>query len=134
MWTRTCDQRSKEREWRHPHHKMGMIPIHSKHYLQYRWKFEKFCKHFVIAQVRSSYEQGAIEEVVDNRLENEYNVSSVWKVVEIAMACVQREGRKRPTMKDVCNKIAEVIKFAKEKEPRPRDLVETIETSHVQPR
>ena len=61
-------------------------------------------------------------------------MSSMWRVAEIAMTCVEREGENRPTMKDVCNKIAEVIKFAKEKEPRPRDLVETIETSHVQPR
>ena len=42
-----------------------------------------------------------IEKVVDKRFENEYNVSSVWKVAEIAMACVEFEGIKRPTMDSV---------------------------------
>ena len=76
-----------------------------------------------------------LEDIIDKRLDKQNNMSSMWRVVEIAMACVQREGRKRPTMKDVCNEIAEVIKIdAKEEEPSPRHLVETIETSNVQPR
>ena len=61
--------------------------------------------------MRSSYEQGAIEEVVDNRLENEYNVSSVWKVVEIAMACVHSQGKKRPTMYTICNDLDEALRI-----------------------
>ena len=90
---------------------MGMIPIHSKHYLQYRWKFEKFCKHFDIAQVRPSYEHGAIEDVVDNWIQNEYNVSYVGKVVEIAMACLQLQGKKRPTMYTICNDLDEALRI-----------------------
>ena len=61
--------------------------------------------------MRPSYEQGVIEEVVDDRLENEYNVSSVWKVVEIAMACVQLEGIKRPTMYTICNDLDEALRI-----------------------
>ena len=80
-------------------------------YSHYGWKFEKFSKRFVIVQVRPSYERGVIEEVVDNRLENEYNVSSVWKVVEIAMACVKLEGIKRPTMYTICNDLDEALRI-----------------------
>ena len=61
--------------------------------------------------MRPSYERGVIEEVVDKRLENEYNVSSVWKVVEIAMACVQLEGIKRPTMYSICNDLDEALRI-----------------------
>ena len=57
------------------------------------------------------YEQGEIEKVVDKRLGNEYNVSSIWKVAEIAMACVQFQGRKRPTMNEVCNELSEALRL-----------------------
>ena len=61
--------------------------------------------------MRPSYERGVIEEVVDNRLENEYNVSSIWKVVEIAMACLQLQGKKRPTMYTICNDLDEALRI-----------------------
>ena len=57
------------------------------------------------------YEQGEIEKVVDKRLGNEYNVSSIWKVAEIAMACVDYEGIKRPTMNVVCNELMEALRL-----------------------
>ena len=52
-----------------------------------------------------------IQEVVDDRLKDEYNLSSVWKVAEVAMACVQRDGINRPTMYTVCNELREAIKI-----------------------
>ena len=66
-------------------------------------------KVFLIAQVRSALEQGMIHEVVDERIKDEYNLSSMWKVADIAMACVQHEGVKRPTMYNVCNELREAI-------------------------
>ena len=62
-------------------------------------------------QVRPFYQQGAIEEVVDENIGTNYNTSSVWKVAEIAMACVQFEGRKRPTMNKVCNELMEALRL-----------------------
>ena len=52
-----------------------------------------------------------IQEVVDDRLKDEYNLSSVWKVAEVAMACVQRDGINRPTMYTVCSELREAIKI-----------------------
>ena len=52
-----------------------------------------------------------IQEVVDDRLKDDYNLSSVWKVAEIAMACVQRDGINRPTMYTVCSELREAIKI-----------------------
>ena len=60
-----------------------------------------------------------IQEVVDERLKDEYNLSSMWKVAELAMACVQHEGIKRPTMYNVCNELREAIIMESEHESSP---------------
>ena len=57
------------------------------------------------------YEEGEIEKIVDKRLGNEYNVSSIWKVAEIAMACVHYEGITRPTMNIVCSELMDAIRL-----------------------
>ena len=40
-----------------------------------------------------------------------YNSSSVWKVAEIAMACTQFQGGKRPTMDEVCNELSQALRL-----------------------
>ena len=40
-----------------------------------------------------------------------YNDSSIWAVAEIAMACTQSEGSKRPTMSEVCNALSEALRL-----------------------
>ena len=52
-----------------------------------------------------------IENVGDKRFQNEYNVSFVWKVAEITMACIEFEGITRPTMDSVCNDLGEAIRM-----------------------
>ena len=64
----------------------------------------------MLLQARPYYNQGAIEEVVDQNMGN-YNISSIWKVAEIAMACVQFQGRKRPTMNEVCHELSEALRL-----------------------
>ena len=41
---------------------------------------------------------GDVTSVVDPRLEDDFQVNSAWKAVEIAMACVSATSTKRPTM------------------------------------
>ena len=62
-------------------------------------------------KARPYYEKEAIEEIVDYQIGGNSNVSSIWKVVEIAMACAQYEGRKRPTMDKVCYELAEALRL-----------------------
>ena len=62
-------------------------------------------------QVRPYYQQGAMEEILDHQIGRNYNVSSIWKVAEIAMACAELKGRKRPTMNEVCNELAEALRL-----------------------
>ena len=65
----------------------------------------------MLSQARHYYEKGAIEKIVDHKFGNNYNVSSIWKVAEIAMKCAQYEGTKRPTMEEVCNDLAEALRL-----------------------
>ena len=64
-----------------------------------------------MSQARPYYEKGAIEEIVDHKIGSNYNASSIWKVAEIAMACVQFQGRKRPTMNEVCHELSEALRL-----------------------
>ena len=66
---------------------------------------------FLLSQARPYYEKGAVEEIVDHQIGGNYNASSIWKVAEIAMACAQYEGRKRPTMDEVCYELAEALRL-----------------------
>ncbi|PRQ51152.1 putative transferase, protein kinase RLK-Pelle-LRR-I-1 family [Rosa chinensis] len=53
--------------------------------------------------------QGDINSIVDPRLERNFNVNSVWKVVEIAMACVSPNATKRPMMSQVLMELKECM-------------------------
>ena len=75
-----------------------------------------------------------IQEVVDERLDNEYNVSSIWKVAEIAMSCVQFEAIKRPTMANICNDLAEALRMGENNEFAPKVIGETQSYSNVKAR
>ncbi|KAK0594748.1 hypothetical protein LWI29_000082 [Acer saccharum] len=50
-----------------------------------------------------------IKNVVDPRLHGDFNINSVWKVVEIAMACVSPNSAKRPTMTQVVMELNECL-------------------------
>ena len=74
-----------------------------------------------------------IQEVVDKRLDNEYNVSSIWKVGEITMSCVQFEAIKRPTMANIGNDLAEAVRMGENYEFSPKVIGETKSYSNVKP-
>ncbi|TXG68727.1 hypothetical protein EZV62_003662 [Acer yangbiense] len=44
---------------------------------------------------------GYIKNIVDPRLQGDYDTNSVWRAVEVAMACVSQSSAKRPTMNQV---------------------------------
>ena len=52
-----------------------------------------------------------LEDIFEKRLEKRNNMSSMWQVIEIAMACVQLEGIKRPTMYTICNDLDEALRI-----------------------
>ena len=59
--------------------------------------------------VTSIVSKGDIKNIIDSRLHGEFDTSSVWKAVEIAMACVSPNSSKRPTMSDVVIELKECL-------------------------
>ena len=53
--------------------------------------------------------KGDIENVVDPRLNREYEPTSVWKALEIAILCVNPSSEKRPNMSQVINELKECL-------------------------
>nr|XP_048322119.1 probable LRR receptor-like serine/threonine-protein kinase At1g51880 [Ziziphus jujuba var. spinosa] len=52
---------------------------------------------------------GDIRSVVDPRLEGDFEVNSVWKAVEIAMACVSPTSSQRPNMNQVVTELKDCL-------------------------
>ncbi|KAI3763360.1 hypothetical protein L1987_53817 [Smallanthus sonchifolius] len=57
--------------------------------------------------VKSSVEEGNVENIIDSRLE------TAWRVVEIAIACVSPTSIKRPTMNDVVIDLKQCVEVEK---------------------
>ncbi|KAK0597370.1 hypothetical protein LWI29_024630 [Acer saccharum] len=62
-------------------------------------KFEE--RAHIIEWVSFMLEKGDIKNVVDPRLQGDFDMNSVWRAVEVAMACVSQTSAKRPTMNQV---------------------------------
>ena len=48
--------------------------------------------------VSSMLERGDVKNIMDPRLEGDLDINSVWKAIEVAMACVSPTSIERPTM------------------------------------
>lgn len=65
---------------------------------------------------------GNVKSIVDPRLQGDYEINSVWKAVEIAMACVLLSSNQRPAMEQVVNELSQCLKMERE---RKKDLYAT---------
>ncbi|KAM7473282.1 hypothetical protein LguiB_020525 [Lonicera macranthoides] len=63
----------------------------------------------IIQWVSATVQKGDIKHIVDPRLREEFDVNSMWKAVELAMACVSRTSTKRPTMNYVVMELKEYL-------------------------
>ena len=59
--------------------------------------------------VSSLLSRGDIKNIVDSRLQGDFDTSSVWKAVEIAMASVSMNSTRRPYMSDVVTELKECL-------------------------
>ncbi|MCO5611005.1 hypothetical protein L7F22_065253 [Adiantum nelumboides] len=48
--------------------------------------------------VKPLVERGSVEDLVDERLGEAYSANSAWHMIEVALACIEHVGEKRPTM------------------------------------
>lgn len=53
--------------------------------------------------------EGNIKAIVDTRLGGDFDSSSAWKVVDMAITCVSRNPNSRPTMGEVVNELKECL-------------------------
>lgn len=52
---------------------------------------------------------GEVRKIVDPRLGGDFNINSVWKAVETAMACVPSRASQRLTMDEVVGELKECL-------------------------
>ncbi|KAH7365308.1 hypothetical protein KP509_18G020000 [Ceratopteris richardii] len=55
--------------------------------------------------------RGIIDDIVDPSLQGQYNVESVWKVVEVALMCVEMPSFKRPRISQVYRDLKEAMEI-----------------------
>ncbi|XP_019702975.1 probable LRR receptor-like serine/threonine-protein kinase At1g05700 isoform X2 [Elaeis guineensis] len=68
----------------------------------------------IAQRVASKLARGNIDDIVDARLQGEYDANSVWKVVELAMKCTAQASTQRPTMSDVVMQLKESLALVNE--------------------
>ncbi|PWA43315.1 leucine-rich repeat transmembrane protein kinase protein [Artemisia annua] len=57
--------------------------------------------------------QGNIEKLIDPRLHGDFDINTAWKVVELALACVDNISIERPTINDVVTDLKSCLKSEK---------------------
>ncbi|XP_059638955.1 probable LRR receptor-like serine/threonine-protein kinase At1g05700 [Cornus florida] len=70
---------------------------------------KSYGKTHIIQWVSSMLANGDVKSIVDPKLEEDYDVNSAWKVVELAMACVSRTSTRRPTIDNVVMELKECL-------------------------
>ena len=53
--------------------------------------------------------RGDIQNIVDKKLQGEFNISSAWKVVEIAMSCISQTVTERPDISQILAELKECL-------------------------
>ncbi|KAJ1392183.1 Serine/threonine-protein kinase, active site [Sesbania bispinosa] len=72
--------------------------------------------------VSSMVSNGDIKNIVDSRLHEDFETSSVWKAVEIGMASVSTNPARRPNMNDVVNELKECLAIELARKMTGRDI------------
>ena len=63
----------------------------------------------ILDWVNPLIERGDVQNIVDPRLEGEFNTNSAWKAIEIAMTCIPPYTIQRPDMSHVLAELKECL-------------------------
>ncbi|WOL11084.1 leucine-rich repeat receptor-like serine/threonine-protein kinase [Canna indica] len=63
----------------------------------------------IMEWVRQRLAKGNIEDIVDERLQLEYDMNSSWKVANLALLCTAQSSHERPTMAEVVTQLKECL-------------------------
>ncbi|XP_021749773.1 LOW QUALITY PROTEIN: probable LRR receptor-like serine/threonine-protein kinase At4g29180 [Chenopodium quinoa] len=80
-------------------------------------------------------ETGDLREILDERLQEVQNTNSVWRVIDIAMACVKRTAMERPTMSQIVTDLKECLAMVLNTEHDttvPDDSTESLVTANTE--
>ena len=64
---------------------------------------------FILDWVRPKIDIGDIQHIVDPRLQGEFDNISAWRVVEIAMSCVEPTPAQRPDISHILQELRECL-------------------------
>ncbi|KAL9301045.1 putative transferase, protein kinase RLK-Pelle-LRR-I-1 family [Arabidopsis thaliana] len=68
-------------------------------------------KTHIVEWVALMLQKGDIRNIIDPTLQQDYDSSSVWKALELAMSCVNPSSAKRPNMSRVVNDLKDCLKY-----------------------
>jgi serine/threonine protein kinase len=63
----------------------------------------------LVQWVHRKNSEGDIESIVDPKIQNQYDINSVWKVVKLACKCTETTSSRRPTMSVVVTELNEIL-------------------------
>ncbi|RRT77065.1 hypothetical protein B296_00021975, partial [Ensete ventricosum] len=64
----------------------------------------------ILKLVATSVSRGCIEEIMDETLQGEYDATSAWKILDVALRCTAGTGSQRPTMFEVVTQLKSCLK------------------------
>ncbi|KAJ8486666.1 hypothetical protein OPV22_019151 [Ensete ventricosum] len=64
----------------------------------------------ILKLVAASVSRGCIEEIMDYTLHGEYDATSAWKILDVALRCTAGTGSQRPTMFEVVTQLKSCLK------------------------
>ncbi|KAK0596132.1 hypothetical protein LWI29_013071 [Acer saccharum] len=64
---------------------------------------------YILQRVSPVIERGDLQNIVDPKLQDEFNTNAAWKIVEIAMSCVRPTAVQRPDISHVLAELKECL-------------------------
>ena len=86
----------------------------------------------ILDWVNPLIERGDVQNIIDPRLEGEFNSTSAWKAIEIAMSCIPSYAIQRPDMSHVLAELKECLTLEMAHERTQRMAIEgNLTTSNI---
>ncbi|KAF0915204.1 hypothetical protein E2562_034161, partial [Oryza meyeriana var. granulata] len=63
----------------------------------------------IVQRIKEKINMGNIETIADPRLHGEFDISSIWKIVDIALLCTKEASSERPTMSMVVAQLKDAL-------------------------
>lgn len=88
-------------------------------------------KSYIVEWAKSMLAYGDIESIMDPNLHQDYDTSSSWKALELAMSCINPSSTERPNMTRVAHELNECLELYENlRERRSQDANSTKSMGH----